>query len=89
MITLGLSIYMNLYNSDVNECTSFGNADVCSELNAECTNTVGGFTCDTCRRGFEPDGTDGDCCEFTFKFQYLYLILMIRLLLIEMSQEHV
>ncbi len=41
--------------SDIEECDD--NLDNCAEDNAECTNTIGSFTC-TCDPGYSGDGTE-------------------------------
>ena len=48
------SIYCtSFYFIDIDECA--GNSDNC-HVNATCSNTVGGFTCQ-CNEGFEGNGT--------------------------------
>ena len=49
-LKLHLNIYTLLFSSDIGEC----NGNPC-HVNADCTNTVGGFTC-TCKVGYTGNG---------------------------------
>ena len=57
-ITVTLYLPTQIYTSDVDEC-SLGNVVTCDE-NAQCGNTVGGFTC-SCATGYS--GTGLTCGE--------------------------